>query len=367
MGRIFAWFDGLVLIAVLVIAAACSGTEGGSENQGSKKSSQNARERTVYQEKTVVVERTVAKKASKDSSEETAESDSRNLPGKGTPDYETVTDDTKTVSVEVPAAWDERLTDEVATFAGAAPAGPSVTVSTNLDTWHNDNGAPGVYFLASRSLAQGYTDDQLLDPPNNDFSAVCGLGERRDFERGGYSGRVQAWGDCYGDPDASFYTVAAAPEGRACVAVLQVGTYGAKDREAARRILDTFEVECEKADPPGGVSEESVPEPTTPEAEPPAEGDLDCSDFGIQEEAQVFLAPGDPYRLDADGDGLACEWLPASFQYDSPDDPPLPGEPGFAFPPMERDGVCEGLGEEDPDCADAMREALEKNNPELIE
>jgi len=37
--------------------------------------------------------------------------------------------------------------------------------------------------------------------------------------------------------------------------------------------------------------------------------DCDCKDFATQEEAQrVFDAyPGDPYRLDKDKDGVACE------------------------------------------------------------
>jgi LPXTG-motif cell wall-anchored protein len=41
-------------------------------------------------------------------------------------------------------------------------------------------------------------------------------------------------------------------------------------------------------------------------------GDLDCSDFDTQREAQAHLTrhPGDPDRLDADNDGFACESLP---------------------------------------------------------
>ena len=38
--------------------------------------------------------------------------------------------------------------------------------------------------------------------------------------------------------------------------------------------------------------------------------DYDCEDFETQEEAQLYLAPGDPYGLDEDGNGLACETLP---------------------------------------------------------
>jgi Excalibur calcium-binding domain len=38
--------------------------------------------------------------------------------------------------------------------------------------------------------------------------------------------------------------------------------------------------------------------------------DYDCDDFETQDEAQLYLAPGDPYRLDEDGNGVACETLP---------------------------------------------------------
>lgn len=35
--------------------------------------------------------------------------------------------------------------------------------------------------------------------------------------------------------------------------------------------------------------------------------DLDCADFSNQAEAQENLLPGDPYGLDGDSDGIACE------------------------------------------------------------
>lgn len=38
--------------------------------------------------------------------------------------------------------------------------------------------------------------------------------------------------------------------------------------------------------------------------------DYDCADFANQAEAQEYLLPGDPYRLDGDSDGVACEDLP---------------------------------------------------------
>ncbi len=52
----------------------------------------------------------------------------------------------------------------------------------------------------------------------------------------------------------------------------------------------------------------------------------DCGDFATQEEAQQQLLPGDPYGLDEDGDGIACETLPSS-QTIPPPPPPPPGPP----------------------------------------
>ena len=44
------------------------------------------------------------------------------------------------------------------------------------------------------------------------------------------------------------------------------------------------------------------------------QSDCNCSDFATQQEAQRVLDafPGDPYKLDRDGNGIACESLPKS-------------------------------------------------------
>ena len=56
----------------------------------------------------------------------------------------------------------------------------------------------------------------------------------------------------------------------------------------------------------------TVPETTQPETTSSTEptDDYACTDFETQEEAQLYLAPGDPYGLDQDNNGLACETLP---------------------------------------------------------
>lgn len=46
--------------------------------------------------------------------------------------------------------------------------------------------------------------------------------------------------------------------------------------------------------------------------------DYDCADFASQAEAQENLLADDPYGLDGDNDGIACEDLPCPCSYGSP-------------------------------------------------
>jgi uncharacterized protein YcfL len=62
---------------------------------------------------------------------------------------------------------------------------------------------------------------------------------------------------------------------------------------------------------PAAVPTPSPAPATPPQSAAPAspKGDVDCSDFSSSAEAQGYLLPGDPYRLDADNDGQACDNL----------------------------------------------------------
>jgi hypothetical protein len=163
--------------------------------------------------------------------------------------YKTVTDDTGALSVEVPSGWevitgeDSEVGSSWSSFADENVSS-SITASADLGAWQNTSGVPGVYIVALRYLAQRYTDDELVVSGPNDFSASCERGDRRDFDRHPYSGRMQVWKNCAGNGEANLVTLAAAPEGRECVAVLQIGMYGEADVEAGQRILDTFEADC---------------------------------------------------------------------------------------------------------------------------
>jgi len=64
----------------------------------------------------------------------------------------------------------------------------------------------------------------------------------------------------------------------------------------------------ERTEPPSNVPETTEQIEATRAAAPAR--DYDCDNFETQEEAQLYLAPGDPYGLDEDGNGIACENLP---------------------------------------------------------
>ncbi len=67
--------------------------------------------------------------------------------------------------------------------------------------------------------------------------------------------------------------------------------------------------------------------------------DFDCADFPNQAAAQEYLLPGDPHRLDADDDGIACEDLPCPCSASSGEGGPGPGPAAtpMAPPPFHLD------------------------------
>jgi hypothetical protein len=82
-------------------------------------------------------------------------------------------------------------------------------------------------------------------------------------------------------------------------------------QEEAQRVLEQDPSDPNYLDGEGdGIACESLPlQEPSPSG---GGGDLDCSDFATQEEAQRVLEqdPSDPNYLDGDNDGVACEDLP---------------------------------------------------------
>lgn len=172
--------------------------------------------------------------------------------------YNEVQDPTGSLRVEVPPGWG------VETAADSEGAGgpnswsyyagtyltSSITIARSFDDWYQGGGAEqgsGAYLVASKTLAQEYTDDELIFSLLFASKAnVCTAGPYEDFDRPPYFGKIQTWYDC-GGYDNTTFVVAAAPRGRECVVVLLAKLApGADeaDRKAVQHILDTFEVDC---------------------------------------------------------------------------------------------------------------------------
>lgn len=127
-------------------------------------------------------------------------------------------------------------------------------------------------------------------------------------------------------------------------------TIQAEARSAGLGIWGLSQTEqCDLADRGNGIGEVS-PGCTSdsqpiPETSPSSSGDLDCSDFATQQEAQSVLNadPSDPNGLDAEGDGIACESLgsdsstPPAPQPEPEPPAPQPSTSGGSAPPISED------------------------------
>lgn len=186
---------------------------------------------------------------SSDGESESAEG--RQEKGEPAPGYNLIQTPDGSLSVEVPQSWGIETGEDSEKEAGpntwSYHAGEylasSITTAPNLDVWYSA-GTSGAYVVASKSLAQEYTDYELTHSLMfASKSQNCTTGPYEDYDRPPYSGTVQAWFEC--DPDgADTYTIAAAPEGRQCVVVIDARISEESDREAIEHLIDTFEVDC---------------------------------------------------------------------------------------------------------------------------
>jgi class 3 adenylate cyclase/tRNA A-37 threonylcarbamoyl transferase component Bud32 len=170
------------------------------------------------------------------------------------PGYDLIEDPTGGLTVEAPPSWEIDTGQESeyppgvagarnwSTFAGEEITS-SITTAPSLDTWYSEP-ATGAYLVASRTLAQNYSDDDLIF--YGLFSGLatnCEQGPYEDFDRSSLSGKMQTWNNCLGE-GVTNYVVAAAPEGRECVVVLQARFVDEADREAIQHMIDTVAVNC---------------------------------------------------------------------------------------------------------------------------
>lgn len=163
-------------------------------------------------------------------------------------DYVTISDDTGSIEMEVPADWADLNTAVWTSDWGGAPFdSPSISASANLDAYFNGFSEPGVFFAASKELGAlgGYVE--LLDGVKGWYENDCTFSKRVDYGEGDwadpwYEGKFDLWENC-GPDDTIVLILAARPKADpgAYLLLLEMKIVYDRDLDALDRILQTFQ------------------------------------------------------------------------------------------------------------------------------
>lgn len=131
----------------------------------------------------------------------------------GASGYYQVTDDTGTITMEVPTSWDE-VDGSAWTYAGT-PIGVAITAAPSLQDWIDYYDAPGVFFGASNEFAKygGYIQflDFYIGPDGFNYRGNCkySSGQRYDYDDGIYRGKFDYFYNCGGQGGYDAYVLSA--------------------------------------------------------------------------------------------------------------------------------------------------------------
>lgn len=155
-------------------------------------------------------------------------------------DYDTIKDDAEAIAMNVPADWDD--VDGSAWVYQDETIGASITAAADRDAFINGYSEPGVFFGASRTLAERYDPDALLDALQPDMGVdACTSKGREPYDDPYYSGVYETFERC-GDDDAVIVTVAAQPEDKSYALFVLVQVVADRDLKALDTIIDSFQV-----------------------------------------------------------------------------------------------------------------------------
>jgi serine protease Do len=157
-------------------------------------------------------------------------------PTEGYSSYMEISDDSGTLTVEVPNEWSD--VDGSAWTVDSEEIGWSVTAAPDINGFNTTWATPGMFFGASTQLAD-YSHDELLG--FFDFSDSCTNGGRDSYEDTLYTGSYELWENC-GDADALFAVISAKPESGAYSIIVLIQIVTKADLDALDQILNTFVV-----------------------------------------------------------------------------------------------------------------------------
>lgn len=152
--------------------------------------------------------------------------------------YESVSDDSGVLIMDVPSEWSQ--VDGASWIFSDEAVGPSITAAADIAAFFGTWTEPGVFFGASRLLAQIFNEDGLLDEVQNQFDfGSCSYTGRFDYEDPAYTGRYDLFEDC-GGQGVTYVSLAAVPEDRSFIISVQIQVVTEADAEALDTILATF-------------------------------------------------------------------------------------------------------------------------------
>ncbi len=190
----------------------------------------------IFLEGTLNTDQTLTPSFSFESSLQDEVANDGGTPAAGYASYETVTDDSGTITIDVPAEWSDRLGTPW-TFDGGDTVGVAVKAAADIDGWLGGWTTPGVFFGASSSITGSFTVDSLLDYEG--FGDTCTYEGRESYEDALYTGAYDVYSGCGGE-DMLFVQVVAEPTSGSFLMLLQVVVVDDRDLEALDTILATF-------------------------------------------------------------------------------------------------------------------------------
>lgn len=144
--------------------------------------------------------------------------------------YVSVSDDTGSITLDVPATWNDIDGTPIADY------GPSIYAAPNLDSFLNTFDTPGV--IVEATGIEGPPDlDGVLD--ENDFSGACTYIGRSPYTDPLYTGVLDEYVDC-GGLATSVYVVAVTDDAQTLVARVLIQAVEPRDLDAADQIFATF-------------------------------------------------------------------------------------------------------------------------------
>lgn len=143
-----------------------------------------------------------------------------------------IEDETGTITVQVPASWQE--------VNGASLEGgvPDLVAAPDLAAFNDTWTASGVNVRA----VEGSQDaNALLDGLAGNVAGACTDSGREDYDDGLYTGRIQYYGQCEGT-DAVAVGIAAQPADASFTVLVIVQIETSADVDALDKIIETFTV-----------------------------------------------------------------------------------------------------------------------------